>query len=104
MVEARFRGDSPEAIARKHIFWHHVPGGGIVNRAFATVAAGNPSVHVLDIDGSGDPPDNEPDFDAWSCTFRNIHLGSKAFHERTRLIFDACIPGARIDDFLPCTH
>ena len=70
------------------------PGWQPVNRAFATVAAGDPNVHVLDIDVSGEPPDNEPNFDAWPCMFRNIHLGSKAFHELTRLIFDGCIPGA----------
>ncbi len=85
--------------ARKHIYYHHVPGGPIVNKALATVAAEDPNVYLLDIDlGAG--VDNEPNFDAWSCTFRNIHLGSKAFKELTSLIFDECIPNASVNDFL----
>jgi hypothetical protein len=85
--------------ARKHIYYHHVPGGPIVNKALATVAAEDPNVYLLDIDlGAG--VDNEPNFDAWSCTFRNIHLGSKAFKELTSLIFDECISNASVNDFL----
>jgi hypothetical protein len=85
--------------ARKHIFYHHVPGGPIVNKALATVAAEDPNVYLLDIDlGAG--VDNEPNFDAWSCTFRNIHLGSKAFKELTRLIFDEIVPNAEAGDFM----
>ncbi len=65
----------------------------------AAVAAQDPNVYVLDIDlGAG--LDNEPNFDAWSCTYRNIHLGSKAFKELTRLIFDESIPDAKVEDFL----
>jgi len=89
-----------KVFTRKHIYYHHVPGGGIVNKAMATVAAEDPNVYLLDIDVSGDPPDNEPNFDAWSCTFRNIHIGSKAFKELTRLIFDECIPNAEVKDFV----
>ena len=89
-----------KVFTRKHIYYYHVPGGSIVNNAMAAVAAQDPNVFVLDIDVSGDPPDNEPNFDAWSCTFRNIHIGSKAFKELTRLIFDECIPNAALEDFL----
>jgi len=89
-----------KVFTRKHIYYHHVPGGEIVNKAMATVAAEDSNVYVLDIDVGGDPPDNEPNFDAWSCTFRNIHIGSKAFKELTRLIFDECIPNAALEDFL----
>lgn len=99
---ARIRGarlPNLKVFARKHIFYHHVSGGPIVNKALAKVAAEDPNVHVLDIDlGAG--ADNEPNFDAWSCTFRNIHLGSKAFKELTRLIFDEVVPNAEVADFL----
>ncbi len=100
-IRSNARLPNLKVFARKHIYYHHVPGGRIVNKAFATIAAQDPNVYVLDIDASGEPPDNEPNFDAWSCTFRNIHLGSKAFKELTRLIFDECIPNAEVKDFLP---
>ncbi len=100
---SRLRTDAklPElkVFARKHIYYHHRPGGGIVNKALATVAAEDPNAYLLDIDLGADV-DNEPNFDAWSCTFRNIHLGSKAFVELTRLIFDEYIPNAGVEDFL----
>ena len=99
-IRSNARLPNLKVFTRKHIYYHHVPGGAIVNKAMATVAAQDPNVYVLDIDVSGDPPDNEPNFDAWSCTFRNIHLGSKAFKELTRLIFDECIPNAELKDFL----
>lgn len=89
-----------KVFARKHIYYHHVPGGRIVNKAFATIAAQDPNVYVLDIDLGAKHLDNEPNFDAWSCTFRNIHLGSKAFKELTRLILDEAIPNSEVKDFL----
>ena len=55
---------------------------------------------MLDIDLGAKTLDSEPNFDAWSCTFRNIHLGSKAFRELTRLIFDEIIPAAEVKDLL----
>ena len=99
-IRSNARLPNLKVFTRKHIYYYHVPGGLIVNKAMATVAAQDPNVYVLDIDVSGDPPDNEPNFDAWSCTYRNIHIGSKAFKELTRLIFDECIPDAEVKDFL----
>ena len=99
-IRSNARLPNLKVFTRKHIYYHHSPGGRIVNKAMATVAAQDPNVYVLDIDVSGDPPDNEPNFDAWSCTFRNIHLGSKAFKELTRLILDECIPNAEVKDLL----
>ena len=88
-----------KVFTRKHLYGHHVPGERIVNKAMATVVAEDPDVYLLDIDLRADV-DNEPNFDAWSCTFRNIHIGSKAFKELTRLIFDECIPDAEAKDLL----
>ena len=99
-IRSNARLPNLKVFTRKHIYYYHVPGGPIVNKAMATVAAQDPNVYVLDIDVSGDPPDNEPNFAAWSCTFRNIHIGSKAFKELTRLIFDECIPNAKLKDYL----
>ncbi len=98
-IRAAARLPNLKVFARKHIYYHHVPGGPIINQALATVAAQDPNAYVLDIDLGADV-DNEPNFDAWACTFRNIHIGSKAFKELTRLIFDECIPEAAVKDFV----
>ena len=101
---ARIRSDTRlpnlKIFTRKHIFYHQFSDSQVVNQAMANVAANDPNVYVLDIDLGAKTLDNEPNFDAWSCTFRNIHLNSKAFKELTRLIFDACIPHAEVEDFL----
>ncbi|MFH1730661.1 MAG: hypothetical protein ABIF82_03290 [Planctomycetota bacterium] len=57
-------------------------------------------MYVLDIGLGAKTLDNEPNFDARPCTFRNIHLGNKAFKKLTRLIFDEAIPNAEVKDFL----
>jgi hypothetical protein len=98
-IRAGARLPGLKVFTRKHIYYHHVPGGPIVNKAMATVAAEDPNVYLLDIDLGADV-DNEPNFEAWSCTFRNIHLGGKAFKELTRLIFDEMIPNAEVKDLL----
>ena len=98
-IRSNARLPNLKVFTRKHLYGHQVPGERIVNKAMATVAAQDPNVYVLDIDLGADV-DNEPNFDAWSCTFRNGHIGSKAFKELTRLIFDECTPNAEVKDFL----
>ena len=85
---------------RKHIFYHQFSDSQVVNQAMANIAAQDPNGYVLDIDLGAKTLDNEPNFNAWSCTFRNIHLSSKAFKQLTGLIFDECIPNARVEDFV----
>ena len=101
---ARIRSDARlpnlKIFTRKHIFYHQFSDSQVVNQAMANIAAKDPNVYVLDIDLGAKALDNEPNFDAWSCTFRNIHLSSKAFKELTWLIFDECIPNAGVEDFL----
>jgi hypothetical protein len=71
-----------------------------MKRSIATSLSLLAAITLVGLSNASAAKGNEPNFDAWSCTFRNIHLGSKAFKELNRLIFDEVIPNAEVKDLL----